>query len=255
MAGAGYRDGTARLAGALARLLPQSRREPWVNAGMLDGPRIGPAAGGAARQLVVLLHGRGANGADLLHAVPMLARALPHAAFAAPDAPNRAAGSQGGREWFSVPGRDRLADAIRAEKTAAGVRAAAPLVDAFIDAERAALGLADDCLALLGFSQGCMMALHVGLRRPYPCAAILGYSGRLAAPGRLAVEIASRPPVLLCHGAFDPLVPFEEQGRAAAALEAAGIDVTTVRRPYLEHALDREGLEAGAALLGRVWAG
>ena len=216
--------------------------------GHLDGPRFGPEAGGDPQQLVILLHGLGADGNDLIDLAPLLARTLPHAAFVSPNAPEPCDMAPYGFQWFSL--QDRHPDSI-----AAGVRAVAPLLDAFIDGELAAHGLTDNRLALLGFSQGCMMALHVGLRRPYPCAAILGYSGRLAAPGRLAVEIASRPPVLLCHGAFDPLVPFEEQGRAAAALEAAGIDVTTVRRPYLEHALDREGLEAGAALLGRVWAG
>ena len=93
----------------LARLLPQRRRDPWTPPGPLDGLRLGPAAGGAARQLVVLLHGRGVDAGDLRHAVPVLARALPHAAFALPNAPNRAAGTRGGREWFTDPQRARLA--------------------------------------------------------------------------------------------------------------------------------------------------
>ena len=248
----------------LARLLPHRRRDPWTAPGPLDGLRLGPAAGGAARQLVVLLHGRGVDAGDLRHAVPVLARALPHAAFALPHAPNRAAGTQGGREWFTDPQRARLAGnpdraAERSARRAAGGRAAAPLVDAFIDAERARLGLddleyPDARLALFGFSQGCRLALQVGLRRR-DCAAILGYCGGLDAPGRLAAEIVSRPPVLLCHGAWDPVVPLAAQDEAAAALRAAGVVVTALVRPHLEHALDADGLAAGAALLARTLAG
>ena len=152
-----------------------------------------------------------------------------------------------GYQWFSL--QDRHPDRV-----AAGVRAVAPVLDAFIDAELAAAGLADDRLALLGFSQGCMMALHVGLRRAQACAAILGYSGRLVAADALAAEIRARPPVLLCHGTADPVVPFESLGLAATALTAAGVGVTTLERPGLGHGLDQPAIAAGAALLGRVFA-
>ena len=216
----------------------------------LSGPRIGPAAGGDPQQLVILLHGRGANGADLINPAPILAKTLPHAAFVSPDAPQRCYEAPYGYEWFRVPGPDRDPD-----KVEAGVRSVAPVLDAFIDGELAAHGLSDDRLALLGFSQGCMMALHVGLRRPNACAAILGYSGRLCAADSLSREIASRPPVLLCHGTDDWVVPFESQKLAATAIEAAGVSVTTLERPGLGHRLDRRGIDAGAALLARATAG
>jgi phospholipase/carboxylesterase len=213
----------------------------------LDGPRVAPAAGGAARQLVILLHGIGADGADLIDLAPYLARTLPNAAFVAPNAPQPCDMAPFGYQWFSL--QDRHPDRL-----AAGVRAAAPVLDAFIDVELAAHGLADDRLALLGFSQGCMMALHVGPRRAAACAAILGYSGRLVAAETLAGEIASRPPVLLCHGTADPVVPFESLALAAAVLEAAGIAVTVLERPGLGHGIDPPAIEAGAALLARTLA-
>jgi phospholipase/carboxylesterase len=97
-----------------------------------------------------------------------------------------------------------------------------------------------------------MMALHVGLRRPRPCAALLGYSGRLVAADALAGEIVSRPPVLLCHGTADPVVPFDSLAAAQAALAGAGVDVTTVQRPGLGHGLDEPAIAAGVALLGRT---
>jgi phospholipase/carboxylesterase len=239
-----------RATGWLSRLatrLDSHRRAPPQP---LDGPRRGPAANGPATALVLLLHGRGADGDDLIRWAPRLARTLPHAAFVAPNAPFTSSAPPYGYEWVRRRSGPRTPEA-----TETGVRAVAPLLDTFIDAELASHGLDDDRLALFGFSQGCMMALHVGLRRPQPCAAILGYSGRLIAAASLPLEIAARPPVLLCHGAFDLNVPIAEQQRAAAALTAAGVSVTTIDRPYLEHALDREGIDAGAALLQRMLAG
>jgi len=213
----------------------------------LKRQRIRPASGGDPRHLVILLHGRGADSDDLLGVVPILAETLPHAAFVLPDAPQRCNTSPYTFEWFSLPDGDRPPD-----KVEAGVRATAPVLDGFIDQELAAHGLTDDCLALFGFSQGCMMALHVGLRRRHACAAILGYSGRLCAAERLSGEIASRPPVLLCHGTDDTTVPFASQQLAATAIEAAGVAVTTVERRGLGHRLDRNGIDAGAALLART---
>lgn len=230
----------ARLAGADGEKARPTR---------LKRQRIRPASGGDPRQLVILLHGRGADGDDLIHLIPILAKALPHAAFVLPDAPQRCETSPYTYEWFSLPDRDRHPDKIEA-----GVREAAPVLDGFIDDELAAHGLTDDRLALFGFSQGCMMALHVGLRRPNACTAILGYSGRLCAADSLAGEIVSRPPVLLCHGTDDTTVPFESQKLAATAIGAAGVAVTTVERRGLGHRLDRKGIAAGAALLARTLA-
>lgn len=212
--------------------------------------RVAPAAGGDPQQLVVLLHGRGADGGDLRGLVPILAKPLPHAAFVLPTAPNRCYTTPSAHEWYHRPPGDRDPDQIEAR-----VRVVAPVLDGFIDDELAAYGLSDDRLALLGFSQGCMMALHVGLRRPAACAAILGYSGRLCAAAKLSSEIRSKPPVLLCHGTDDDVVPFGEQTLAATAIKAAGVSVTTVKCPGLGHRFSRKGLEVGADLLARTLIG
>lgn len=208
----------------------------------LDGPRHGPATG--ARALVVFLHGLGADGHDLIELAPILAPLLPDTAFVSPHAPYACDMAPMGRQWFSL--QDRDPDVLRA-----GVAAAAPCLDAFLDAELARLGLADDRLALVGFSQGTMTALHTALRRPKPCAVVVGFSGALLKPEVLGEEIKSRPHVLLVHGDADDVVPFQALGQAIEALELNGVPVEAYRRPGLGHGIDQEGLQLCAMALVR----
>ncbi len=211
----------------------------------LDGPSVPPAAGGTPEQLVILLHGLGADGHDLISLAPHLG--LPHAEFVAPHAPFPCDMAPVGYQWFSL--RDFSGEAM-----AAGVRAAAPILDAFIDDALAARSLTDAQLALMGFSQGCMMALHVALRRTVPCAAVLGFSGTLAAAADLANEISVRPPVLLVHGEADPVVPARALPHAEAGLKAASVPVEAHLRPGLEHGIDAEGIALAQAFLAQAFA-
>lgn len=213
---------------------------------ILSGPIHGPASGNPPRQLVVLLHGRGANGHDLIGLAPVLAGHFPDALFLAPDAPQPADLAPVGLQWFSLTERTP-------ETIAAGVRSAAPAIDAFLDHHLARHGLTDANLALFGFSQGCMMALHVGLRRAAAPAAVMGYSGLLAAPDALADEITVRPPVLLVHGEADEIVPHAALPAAEAALRDAGVEVEAVSRPGLGHGIDEDGIARALALLNRVF--
>ncbi|HEX9464801.1 MAG TPA: dienelactone hydrolase family protein [Alphaproteobacteria bacterium] len=211
----------------------------------LEGPRFGPAAGGRPRQLVLLLHGLGADGNDLIGLAHYFARGLPNAAFVSPHAPFPCDMAPMGRQWFSL--QDRSPDVVLG-----GVRASAPILDTFIDAELARYGLADDKLALLGFSQGTMMSLYVAPRRAKPIAGVLGYSGALVGADLLGGELQSKPPVLLVHGDADPIVPFAAMDAAAQGLRRAGIAIETLRRPGLPHSIDEEGIAAGVKFLGRV---
>ncbi len=213
----------------------------------LSGPIHKPESGGKPRQLVILLHGLGADGNDLIGLAPVLAPVLPDAEFVSPDAPFPCDMAPYGYQWFSL--QDRSPETILA-----GVRATAPTLDAFIDDALAARGLAEQDLALIGFSQGTMMSLYVGLRRAKPLAGILGYSGRLLAPELLKSELRSRPPVLLVHGTEDPLVPFRSLADAEAALKQAGVPVETLACPGVEHAIDQEGLQRGGLFLRQVLA-
>ena len=214
---------------------------------ILSGPRI-EAGSGNASSLVILLHGYGANGDDLIGLAPSLAQVLPNTVFVSPNAPYPCAQNPfGGLQWFDVwegDDYDRLAQ----------VRIAAATVDAFIDNELERLGLNEDQFALLGFSQGTMLSLHVGLRRKTTPAGILGYSGRLESPEALADEIKARPPVMLIHGEEDPLLNISLMDTAAGLLRENGVKVNTLRRPGLAHGIDQEGVNLGAAFLKGILA-
>ena len=210
----------------------------------LDGPGFGPAAGGRARSLVVLLHGLGADGHDLIQLAPHWAELLPSTAFVSPHAPFPCDMAPYGRQWFSLQDRDP-------HRIRSGVAAAAPILDAFLDATLEAHRLDDSALALVGFSQGTMMSLHVAPRRARAIAGVVGFSGALVGAEDLATELRSTPPVLLVHGDADQVVPFSAMAAALSALSAAGVEVTTERRPGLPHSIDEVGLEKAAAFLAR----
>jgi phospholipase/carboxylesterase len=216
--------------------------------GTLSGPSHPPAAGGKPKRLVILLHGLGADGNDLIGLAPYWAPLLPDAEFVSPNAPFPCDMASYGYQWFSA--QDRSPEAVLAE-----VRAAAPILDGFIDEALAGRGLDDSDTALVGFSQGTMMSLYVGLRRSRPVAGILGFSGRLLAPELLASELRSRPPVLLVHGTEDPLVPYASLKAAETALETVGVPVETLTCPGIGHSIDENGLRKGGQFLRDVLAG
>jgi phospholipase/carboxylesterase len=214
----------------------------------LSGPSRPPASGGKPRRLVILLHGLGADGNDLIGLAPYWARLLPEAEFLSPNAPFPCDMAPYGYQWFSS--QDRSPEAVLG-----GVRAAAPILDAFIDEALEERGLDSSELALVGFSQGTMVSLFVGLRRVEPVAGIVGFSGRLLAPELLASELRSRPPILLVHGTEDPLVPYRSLEAAETTLKAAGVPVETVASVGTGHSIDDQGLRRGGQFLKNVLSG
>jgi phospholipase/carboxylesterase len=212
---------------------------------MIDGPRIAPARGGAPRSLVVFLHGYGADGNDLIGLGHEWAPALPTTAFVSPHAPHPCAGAPMGRQWFSLTMRDP-------QEFARGVASARPALDAFLDAELQRNGLDESACALVGFSQGTMMALHVGPQRKRPLAGILGYSGLLADPAVLKGATVLKPPVFLIHGDRDDLIPVAALFAAATGLAEAEIPVEWHVSQGVPHGIGPDGLQLGLAFLKRV---
>ena len=218
-----------------------------MSSSQLDGPRLAPAAGGAAQQLVVFLHGYGADGNDLIGLGREWANLLPHAAFVSPNAPEPCAMSPMGRQWFDLSMGDM---SIIAE----GVKRAAPTLDTFIDAELAEHSLSASALALVGFSQGTMMALAVGLARNAPPRAIVGYSGALATLEALPAP-GEGPAILLVHGDRDEVIPVDAMYMAREALGQAGHPVEWHVSQGIGHGIDGEGLRLGGEFLRQAFAG
>jgi phospholipase/carboxylesterase len=212
----------------------------------LDGPSHGPKSGGPAKQLVVMLHGYGSDGNDLIDLAPLWARFLPDALFVSPHGAEPFEAAPFGRQWFSLQDRSE-------PSMSEGVRQAAIPLNTYLDEKLAELNLPPDAYALMGFSQGAMTALYVGLRRPTPPRAILAYSGNLLGTRTLANDLTGTPPILLVHGEIDPVVPVEASRMAEQILKQHGLAVEAIYPPNLQHGIEETGLSAGAHLLREVF--
>ncbi|HKG77487.1 MAG TPA: alpha/beta fold hydrolase [Beijerinckiaceae bacterium] len=215
----------------------------------LTGPRLAPRSG-QTKRLVVFLHGYGADGNDLVEIGRQWQAWLPDTAFFAPNAPEIVPQSMG-RQWFPLTFRDP-------NERWRGVNQAGPGLDALLDAELAQHGLPASKLALVGFSQGTMMALHVALRRPQPLAAIVGYSGLLVLderqdPDGLKRAVRAKPPILLVHGDQDDLIPLDALFLSADALAGADVPCEWHLSLGLGHGIDGAGLKHGGLFLARAF--
>jgi phospholipase/carboxylesterase len=211
---------------------------------LLSGPRLASAKGEASH-LVVLLHGYGADGDDLIGLAPHWQDFVPGAAFVAPNAPDRVPGAPSGFQWFPI-------SRIDPHEMRKGIALAAPRIEQFLDAELAELGLPPERLVLAGFSQGAMLALHLGLRRSVPPAAIIGFSGLLAAP---PPQDGARPPVLLTHGDADTVIPVSALFAAAGALGRAGVPLQWHLARGMGHGIDEAGVALAGLFMAQAFAG
>lgn len=209
----------------------------------LDGPRVAPARGGRPARLVIFAHGYGSNGQDLIGLAPYLQQALPDAAFVSPNAPERVLGQPGGYQWFPISRLDPAA-------MASGVKRAKGALDAFIDSELRRWSLPSSACALVGFSQGTMMALATGLGRAEPLAGVVGYSGMLA-----GATVVSRPPVLLVHGDADQTIPVAALFASLDGLAARGVPTMWRVSAGAGHTIAEDGMALGAVFLRDAFSG
>ncbi len=205
---------------------------------LLAGPEI-PSASGITKRLVIFLHGLGSNGDDLISLAELMD--VPDTHFISPNAPFAFDMAPFGYQWFSLT-------SMQFDAMVAGAKTAEPILNHFIDHQRARFKLANADIALVGFSQGTMMALYTGLRRATPLAGVVGFSGALLAADA-AAEITAKPPLCLIHGTMDMVVPFTAMGAAEAGLRAQDVSVESHARPGLGHGIDERGIELATVFL------
>ncbi|MCL4679378.1 MAG: phospholipase [Alphaproteobacteria bacterium] len=209
-----------------------------------------PPLTGNPQQIVMLLHGLGSNGRDLISLAPYWQQALPYALFISPDAPFACdmapPGYPDSYQWFSLMSREM-------DDMLAGVRRVTPILQSFIKEILEKYELPASALALVGFSQGTMTALHVGPRLQSPIAGIVGYSGALLWEEGMEIELKSRPPALLVHGEADDVVPVTAWFHAKLTLEAQGFPVSGFTCRGLPHSIDQKGIEEAAVFLKNVF--
>lgn len=203
-----------------------------------------------AKQLVILLHGVGSNGQDLISLAPMFAQSLPHAAFISPDAPFVCdmvpPGYPNSYQWFSLQNRDP-------QIMLAGVKKVFPLVEEFIATQAERFGVSYDKIALIGFSQGTMTSLHVAPRLSQKIAGVLGYSGALIWDETQKDSLKQIMPLHLIHGEADDVVPVQAREMAEDMLEANGFEVTGHTTPGLTHSIDEKGIQSGTVFLKTIF--
>lgn len=211
----------------------------------MNGSSLQPISGAGPKQIVLLLHGFGSNGADLISLAPHWQRQLPEALFLAPNAPQRLGSMSAGYQWWPLT-------TFTPAALASGAASAAPAIASFVDRKLDQYGLTDSSLAIVGFSQGAMMALHLGLRRTHRVAAIVGYSGMLTGASELSHVPITKPPVLLVHGSADPVVPVAALHAAQRTLKHLGIDVMTHVSDGIGHTVDPTGLRMGGDFIAKA---
>ncbi len=204
-----------------------------------------PKSGKKPDSMVILLHGLGANGADLIGLARYWEMALPNTVFVSPDAPFPCDMAPVGYQWFSLQNWSP-ASMLK------GVQEATPVLNEYIDKMLEHYGLSDDRLALAGFSQGTMMSLYAGPRRKNKIAGVLGYSGALVGAETLGGPDIHKIPVHLIHGSVDMVVPVGAFHLAKTSLESNGFNVTGGITRGLEHNIDEDGIESGAAFLSGI---
>jgi phospholipase/carboxylesterase len=207
----------------------------------LSGPMLPPMSGGDPKQLMVLLHGYGADGADLIGLGGEWSELWPYMLFVAPNAPEPTPFGRG-RQWFPL-NTDRIAGRIE------GAANARPAMVGFLDDLWAQTGLTAADTVLCGFSQGAMMALHVGTSLTQRLRAIVAFSGAFVPAEGFHTGHFARPPVVLIHGEFDQVVDPNLSRQAEVDLLAAGFEARLHISPDIGHGIAADGLEFATAFM------
>lgn len=213
----------------------------------LDGPFLSPHSG-KAQQMVILLHGYGSNGDDLINLAEEWVEDLPDTVFLSPHAPEVCEAFSSGYQWFSIRAIDEKA--FERERQ---IEKVTPVLNAYIDEQLRKWDIPDKNLVVGGFSQGAMMALYTMPRRKTACAGVIGYSGMAIDAAGLKAPGIVKMPVLAIHGDADEIVPPKYLESIRTGFSDAGFNVETIMRPDLGHGIDRFGMMRGVQFIKEVF--
>ncbi len=213
----------------------------------LSGPMLPPASGGVPKQAVVLLHGYGSDGNDLIGLAPHWQSILPDAVFISPNAPEQCRQLAYGFQWFDIS-----LDGERLARRQEGVVEARPVLLEFLEDLWSQSGIRPEDTILAGFSQGAMMALHTGLSLDRPLMGIVAFSGAFLPPDGFGSVPLAKSPVCLVHGDMDEVVDPEHSADADVALRLAGYDVAYHVSEGVAHGIAPDGLAFATAFIQRI---
>jgi phospholipase/carboxylesterase len=208
--------------------------------------RLDPRSGGAPKSLLVLLHGRGANGEDLLPLAHNFADLMPTTVFHLPNAPIALNGlplMPQTFEWFNLTGSGAPGNELLN---------AQHILNDYLDRLLSGYALDGSRCVLLGFSQGTMIALHAGLLRLTQLGGIIGFSGAFISTENLRLGLFTKPPVALIHGDMDPIVPFHASENAAGFLAELDIPTELHVLPGLGHSIDHRGIKIAIQFMHQI---
>ena len=208
----------------------------------LEVTSILPLSKNKPQQAVVLCHGYGGDGKDISNLAISWQRFLPDAIFLCPNAPEICAVNPQGYQWFDLTSEK---EEIVLEKSLVAEEKLSIFLDQVFDNFK----LKPTNLALVGFSQGCMMSIQVGLKKKEQINCLIGYSGKVINQKHLSDNVNSKPKILLMHGANDTIVPPTHLLEAKEYLSNLGIKIKTKLFKNCEHRIPVEGSSLGLGFI------
>jgi phospholipase/carboxylesterase len=209
---------------------------------ILEVTSIFPLSKNKPRQVIILCHGYGGDGKDISALAINWQRFLPDAIFLCPNAPEVCVVNPQGYQWFDLTSEKK-------EKKKKKSLIAEEKLNTFLDQVFNNFQLEPFNLALVGFSQGCMIGIQVGLKKKEQINCLIGYSGKVINQKHLSDNINSKPKMFLMHGANDTIVPPTHLLEAKEYLKNHGINVRTKMFKNCEHKIPMEGSSLGLAFL------
>ena len=209
---------------------------------ILNTTTVQPLSKNKPQRIIVLCHGYGGDGQDISLLAMNWQRFLPDTIFFCPDAPERCAINPKGYQWFDL---ESGKDDIIFEKSLIAEEKLSKFLDQILDNFQ----LETINLALVGFSQGCMMSIQVGLKKKQQINCLIGYSGKIINQTHLSKNINSKPKIFLMHGANDPIVPPMQLLESKEYLLKHKIKIKTKLFNNCEHKIPVEGSSLGLEFL------